>query len=171
MFYDYMKEKEIAEFVKPLYAHKDSMHNFKHILRIKRRVNLYKKDYKKINEQKLKFLIYFHGLKEYVKQHEKEIISMGFPKDWIEALYRHTKNPKTIEEKLVSDANLWEAVGKYGIRKAMQVGKERNQTMKRTLKIMQDNINKVKFYTSKGKEFGNPGIEIIKDFLKSAKSN
>jgi len=166
-----MKEKEIAEFVKPLYAYKDSMHNFKHILRIKKRVNLYKKDHTKINETKLTFLVYFHGLKKYVEEHEQEVIGMGFPEDWINALYRHTKNPKSIEEKLVSDANLWEAVGKYGIRKAMQVGKERNQTMKQTLKIMQDNISKVKFYTKKGKEFGNPGIKIIKEFLKSAKSN
>lgn len=161
-----MEEKEIAELVMPLYAHKDSMHDFKHILRIKKRVNLYKKDYKKINESKLIFLIYFHGLKKYVEEHEKEIISRGFSKNWIQSLYRHTKNSKSIEEKLVSDANLWEAVGKYGIKKALQVGKERNQTMKVTLKIIQENISKVRFYTKKGKELGNPGIIIIKDFLK-----
>ncbi|MBR9704110.1 hypothetical protein GOV12_01755 [Candidatus Pacearchaeota archaeon] len=161
-----MKEKEIAEFVKPLYSNKDSMHNFKHILRIKKRVSLYKNDYNNINEQKLIFLIYFHGLKNYVKEHKNEIIRMGFPNDWITALNRHTKNPISIEEKLVSDANLWEAVGKFGVKKSIQVGKERNRTMKDTLKFMYNNIDSIRFYTKKGKEFGNPGIRYIKNFLR-----
>lgn len=166
-----MKEKEIVEFVKPLYERKDSMHNFEHILRIKKRVGLYKQDYKKVDEQKLKFLIYFHGLGKYVKEHEKEIIKVCFPKQWLISLYRHTKKPQTIEEKLVSDANLWEAVGKYGIKKSLQVGRERNQTMEQTLKIMSDNISKVKFYTKKGKELGEPRIKVVKEFLKYTKNN
>ena len=164
-----MTEKEISEFVKPLYEQKDSKHNFKHILRIKKRVNLYKKDYKKVDEQKLEFLVYFHGLGEYVKGHEEKITNLGIPKQWLTSLYRHTKNPLTIEEKLVSDANLWEAVGVYGIKKSLQVGKEREQTTKQTLKIMRNNISKVKFYTKKGKESGEPGIKVIKEFLKNAK--
>ena len=139
-----MIEKEIVDLVKPLYSEKDSMHNFKHILRIKKRVNLYKKDYKKIDENKLLFLIYFHGLKEYVKKNKNMIIGIGFPKNYLDALYRHTKKPITIEEKLVSDANLWEAVGDFGIKKAFQVGKERNQTVNQTIKIMQNNVKKVK---------------------------
>ncbi len=166
-----MREKEIVEFVKPLYAKKDSMHNFEHVLRIKRKVTELRKDYKRIDEEKLKFLIYFHGLTYYLKEHEKKVIKMGFPKEWIKALYRHTKNPQTIEEKLVSDANFLEAVGRFGIKKALQVGKERNQTMEQTLEIMQQTINKVKFYTKKGKELGNPGIKIVQEFLKSTKSN
>ncbi len=166
MFIIRMKEEKLIEFVKPLYAHKDSMHDFKHIIKIKKRVNLYKKDYKNINEQKLRFLVYFHGLKKYVKENKQKIIDMEFPKDWINALYRHTKNPKTIEEKLVSDANLQEIVGKGGIKRTILVGRERNQTMKQTLKIMKDNINKARFYTKKGKELGEPGIKIVKDFLK-----
>ncbi len=166
-----MQEKEITEFVKPLYEQKDSMHNFKHILRIKKRVNLYKKDYKKIDERKLKFLIYFHGLGKYVRGHEEKIIKRGFPKQWVKSLYRHTKNPQTIEEKLVSDANLCEAVGRYGIKKSLQVGKERNQTLEQTLKIMQNNIGKAKFYTRKGKEFGESGIEVAKEFLKNSNND
>jgi hypothetical protein len=161
-----MEEKEIVRFVKPLYGYKDSMHDFKHILRIKKRVNLYRKDYKKIDEQKLMFLIYFHGLKKFVEEHEVEVIAQGFPKKWILALYRHTKNPKSIEEKLVSDANLWEAVGKFGIKKSLQVGRERGRSREETLAFMKKHISKVKFYTRSGKKFGNSGIKIIKDFLK-----
>ncbi len=162
---------KIEKFVKPLYKNKDSMHNFKHILRIKKRVSFLRKNYKDIDENKLKFLIYFHGQKDWVNKNKKKILSWGYPKKYIISLNRHTKNPKLIEEKLVSDANLLEAIGKFGIKKSLQVGKERERTKEETIDFMGKNIKKVKFYTIKGKKIGNKGIEIIKDFLKLRKKD
>jgi len=165
-----MNETELARFAKPSYSKKDSMHDWSHILRIKRRVELYKSSCKKVNAQKLRFLVYFHGLKEFVKRNEQTVIQMGFPRAYLSALYRHTSTPKSIEEKLVSDANLWEAVGKFGIRKALTVGRERKQTLKETLGIMEKNVSRAKFFTEKGKQFGNPGIPISKEFLRRARN-
>ena len=159
---------EIEEFVKPLYKNKDSMHNFNHILRIQKKIRFLKKRYYKINKNKLKFLIYFHGQKEWANSNRKKLLSKGYPKEYLIALNRHTKKPKTIEEKLVSDANLLEAVGKFGIKKSLQVGKEIGRTRKETIEYMRKNIKKIKFYTKEGKKIGNPRIMTINEFLKKS---
>ena len=161
-----MNQKDLENFVRPLYKKKDSTHDFSHILRIKKSVKLIKKDYKNINEELLNFLVYFHGLKDFVKHNENDIIALGFTKKYITALYRHTKKPISIEEKVVSDANLLESIGKTGIRRGLTVGKERNQTQEQTLKIMKSNIRKVKFYTKLGKKLGNPRKTISIEFLR-----
>jgi len=161
-----MNEKELIKFVKPLYKTKDSMHNFNHILRIKRKVANLQKDYSDINEKRLKMLIYFHGLKKWIKENKKKFLNLGFNKKDILLIHRHTKNPKTIEEKLVNDANLLEAVGRFGIKKALIVGKERGRNRAETIDYIRKNINKVRFYTKRGKKSGYIGVKITKDFLK-----
>lgn len=157
-------KKEIIQFLKPLYAKRDSMHNFAHIIRIKRKVKLFRKPYKKIDENLLDFLSYFHGMTEILSK--KEIIGLGFSEKYYNLLLRHTKNPRKIEEKLVSDANLMEAVGKFGIKKCLQVGKERGSTREEAIRYMQKHLPKTKFYTRFGKIEGKKGIKICKDFLK-----
>ena len=158
-------EDKIIKFVKSLYAGRDSMHNFEHIQRLRKRVDLYKTFCSNIDEDKLIFLVYFHGLIPYVRAHEREILGMGFPADWIEALDRHLINPLSIEEKLVSDANSWEVVGEFGIQKSLQVGKERGQSIDETFSIMKGNVKRVVFHTEIGKKFGEPGIRIIEKSL------
>lgn len=162
-----LNEREIANFVKPLYNSKDSMHNFKHILKIKRKIVFLRRGYKHINKERLLVLVYFHGLKDWINSNNKKFFELGFSKKDILLINRHTKNPKTIEEKLVSDANLLEAVGKFGIKKALIVGKERGRTKEETIDYIAKNINKIKFYTKFGKKLGNKGIKITKDFLRN----
>ncbi|VVB78193.1 Uncharacterised protein [uncultured archaeon] len=165
-----MKERDIANFVMPLYNdNKDSMHNFKHILRIKKKIILLKKPYKKINEEKLRLLIYFHGLKDWVNSNNKIFFKLGFSKNDILLINRHTKNPKTIEEKLIYDANLLENVGKFGIKKALIVGGELGRTKNETINYISTNLKKVKFYTIIGKKLGNEEIKITKEFIKHGK--
>jgi hypothetical protein len=94
------------------------------------------------------------------------ITSKRTNREYLTALYRHTKSPKTIEERLVSDANYLEAVGRFGIKKSLQVGRERHQAMEQTLKVMSRDIRRVRFYTRTGKKLGNPGIVELKNFLK-----
>ena len=48
--------------IKKIYVKKDKMHNFTHILRIKRSVARLRNPNKNINEDFLDFLIAYHGL-------------------------------------------------------------------------------------------------------------
>ena len=152
-----MKIKEI----KQLYSGHDKMHNWSHILRIKRKVKLLRKDYKKIDEGLLKFLILFHGLKDYVRKNQKK-----FDKEYVKSLMRHYKNPKKIEEKLVHDANLLENVGRFGVKKALFVGKSMRENKEKTYSFLRQYIDKAKFYTKKGKEIGNKEVKIMKEIIK-----
>lgn len=146
---------ELSE-IKKLYAKKDKMHNWKHILRLRRNVNLLKRPFKKLDEELLKFLVNFHGLKDYVKNNEDK-----FPKSYIKSLVRHNKKPKLIEEKLVFDANMLDNVGEQGIKKALVYGKLINRNKEDTFKYLKDSINKARFYTKLGKQLGKKQIKII----------
>ncbi len=145
----------LAKFVKPLYKDKDSMHDFRHILRIMKKVNKLKKRYP-INKEKLDFLVYFHGLKNYVRKNEEKIISIGFPKEWIKALYRHTTNPKSIEEKIVCDANNLENIGESGVKKCVEYGKSIGRSKEESIKYFKKKVKEIKFYTKAGKKNEKP---------------
>jgi hypothetical protein len=165
-----MREEEILTFVKPLYADRDSMHDLNHILSLRKRVDLLKTVVGGVNEGKLTFLIYFHGLITYVRAHEQEIVDLGFPADWIAALYKHLVSPQSLEEKLVSDANSLEAVGEFGIQRSLNTGKERGQSFEETVRIMRANLSRVVFHTEIGRELGEQGIRVVEKFLEQYKS-
>ena len=152
-----MKNQEIRR----LYAKKDKMHNWNHILRLRRNVNILKKSYKKLDEELLKFLVNFHGLKDYVKSNNDK-----FPKSYIKSLLRHNKKPKLIEEKLVFDANMLDNVGKQGIKKSLEYGKQIKRNKEDTFRYLRANINKARFYTKLGKQLGNKQIRIMKEIIK-----
>ena len=133
------------------------MHNWKHIKRIRKNAEIIKKFYKKIDENLLKFLISYHGLKDYVQKNKKK-----FDKEYIKSLFRSHKNPKMIEEKIVFDANMLDNVGKQGIKKALYVGKNLGRSKEDTFKFIKNEINKVKFYTKNGKKLGKKNIEYMK---------
>lgn len=162
-----LNEKEIAKFVNPFYANKDPMHNFSHILRIKRKVLILKKQYQSLDRELLIFLIYFHGLKKWTIKNKKKVLEMGFNKKHIESLTRKNDIPKKQEEKIVCDANQLENVGKFGIKKALSLARYFKQTKKETAELQKKFISKYKFYTPLGKELGKDGVRIKKDWLKS----
>lgn len=147
--------------IKSLYLKKDRTHNYNHILRLKRNVNVLKKQYKKLDEDLLNFLVNFHGLGDYIKGNKDK-----FPKNYIESFLRHNKKPKLIEEKLVFDANMLDNVGKQGIKKSLEYGKQINRTKEDTLNYLRANINQVKFYTKIGKQLGDKQIKIMKEIIK-----
>ena len=136
--------------LKQLYAKKDKMHNFTHILRIKRSVARLRNPNKNINEDFLDFLIAYHGLKEYVRKHRNH-----FPKLYVQALLRHTKKPQTLEERLVHDANLLDNLGKQGIQKALYVGRLLGRCREHTFAYLRTCLKKgIRFYTKQGKQLG-----------------
>jgi len=161
-----LTEKEIIKFVKPFYAQKDPMHGFSHILRIKRKVSSLKKQYKKTDKDMLIFLIYFHGIKKWVKENENKLLSLGFKKEQINSLTRVEYTSTTIEEKIVCDANMLENVGKFGIRKSLILARYYKQTKKETLLSQKQFMSKYRFYTPLGKRLGNLGIKIKREWLK-----
>jgi hypothetical protein len=161
-----MKIKEVESFVKPLYSKKDKFHSFSHIKRIKSKSNKLKMHYKEIDKDLLNFLIYFHGLKDYVNKNKSKIINFGFSEKFIESLNRHTKNPKTPEEKIVCDANNLENIGKLGIKKCLGFGKNIGRSKKDSIKFLKDNIPKIKFYTSLGKQESKKKLAYMKSWIK-----
>ena len=146
--------------IKRLYAKKDKMHNWNHVLRLKRNVKILREPYQNINEDLLDFLINFHGLKDYVKKNKK-----NFDKYSVSSLLRHNKSPKTIEEKLVFDANILDNVGKSGLKKALHFGKNIKRKKEDTFRYLRENIKRMKFHTKLGKQLGKKEINIMKEIL------
>jgi hypothetical protein len=56
--------------------------------------------------------------------------------------------------------------GKFGIKKALIVGRERGRSKKETIDYIAENINNIRFYTKVGKKLGNKDIKITKNFIK-----
>ncbi len=153
-------EKSMIQ-IKKLYEKKDRMHNWNHILRIKKKANLIKKNYKKVDEKLLSFIINFHGLKNYVNKNKKK-----FNGDFVKSLIRSHRKPIKVEEKIVFDANMLDNVGEQGIRKALYVGKLKGRNKVKTYEYLKKNSSKIKFYTKKGKEIGKKDIEIMMEKIK-----
>lgn len=153
-------KKETIQKIKELYSKRDNQHNFKHILFIKNKVKILKKEYRNLDNKLLNFLILYHGLKEYVQKN-----SARFKPNYVKSLMRHNIKPKLLEEKLVFDANMLDNVGKRGIRKALSFGKRIRRNKKETYAYLKDNLHKAKFYTKQGKLLGKKEIKIMKETL------
>lgn len=153
-------------FVKPLYSKKDPMHGFSHILRIKRKVSLFKKGYRELDRDLILFLIYFHGIKKWVKDNKKKVIMLGFKEEHIKSLTRADDAPRRNEEKIVCDANAIENVGRFGIHKSNVLAKYYQQTLEETTNLQRGFIGEYKFYTPLGKKLGAKGIAIKGEWLK-----
>jgi len=152
-----MKLKEI----KKLYSKKDDEHGWKHILKVKRNVNVIKKSYVKTNKNLLDFLILFHGLKEYVDKNKNK-----FDKNYIVSLKKSHTKPKKIEEKLVFDANQLINVGDSGVKKAIKVGEKIGRNKEKTFDYIKKKLEKLEFYTPLGKKIGKQEINKMKTNLK-----
>lgn len=162
-----VNEKEVTRFVKPFYAKRDPMHNFSHIIRIKRKIAFLRKQYKNIDDTFLNFLIYFHGSRKWARKNKDYIVNLGYPASWINKINK----PTSVEGKLVWDANMLENVGKFGIKKNLECEKYYQQTRKETLKIVKRYSKDYRFYTPLGKKLGNPGIKIKNEWLKKQLAN
>ncbi|MBS3089219.1 hypothetical protein J4402_05635 [Candidatus Pacearchaeota archaeon] len=147
--------------IKKVYSKKDNEHNFTHILRLKKNVRILKKNIWKINEDLLEFLILYHGLKDYVTKNKKD-----FDDQKVISLLRHNDNPKTIEEKIVFDANMLDNLDRQGIRKSLCIGKKIGRNKEETFNYLKREMKKAKFYTKEGKRLGREQIRRMRRDLR-----
>ena len=147
--------------IKKVYSKKDNEHNFTHILRLKKNVRILKKNIWKINEDLLEFLILYHGLKDYVTKNKKD-----FDNQKVISLLRHNDNPKTIEEKIVFDANMLDNLDRQGIRKSLCIGKKIGRNKEETFNYLKREMKKAKFYTKEGKRLGREQIRRMRRDLR-----
>jgi uncharacterized protein len=96
--------------------------------------------------------------------------SFGFKDSHIEKIMQTVRNssekPQTIEEKVLHDANILDALGATGIARAfMKAGYER-QTLRQTMDIMKKNMER-QLYTPKAREMSEQRKRLMKIFLKT----
>ena len=153
----------LREKVKPLYEHKDPAHRFDHIQRIMR---FCEETGSEVGAD-IPYLLssaLFHGLKSYAYDEVLcEKLKGGYE------LYRETakkasRNPETIEEKLIHDANLFDALGILGIARSFTKGGFENQTIDITVKKLKENMKRP-LLTEIAREKARPRIRIMEEFL------
>jgi uncharacterized protein len=167
------------DFVRPYYTGRDAAHNFRHIERILGRLSVLSEGLEPSpSPERLYFLACFHGLGKRLKADApfcEQTRAFLRNQDWSEAaidgilqsLKRHLKNPQTVEEKIVHDANYLELLGAFGIAKAFTTGGARGQLIEESADIFEHQyLDKVEFQTPTGKRLAQEGRGYAKEFLK-----
>lgn len=166
------------DFVKPYYEEKDPAHDFRHIEKIINRLTMLSEGIsQEIHPEKLYFLACFHGLgkqlssnKDFNDRVQTFLESLGWTIENIEeafqSLYCHLTNPRSVEEKIVHDANYIEILGAFGIAKAFITGGAKGQTIEETAHTFEyQYLDKVIFQTPVGKRLADERKEYTKEFL------
>lgn len=171
------------EFVRPHYADKDPAHDFQHIVRIIKRLDILSEGFDPPPmPHLLYFLACFHGMRNKVRfdnQFRDEMNEFLKSLDWssdeidnaVTSLFRHTSNPQTTEEKIVCDANMMGRLGAFGIAKAFTTGGARGQSLRESTDIFEyNNLDTTVFYTPAGQRMAEEGISYGKAFLTRLRS-
>lgn len=162
----------IEEFSKKLHDEKDPAHDLTHsqrMISLCRLIAPAKADLNLILEA-----AYFHGLIYAESKIREFLTSIGFDKPHIETIIKTVSNasskatPQTLEEQVLHDANILDALGAIGIARAFTKGGYEYQTLKETLEIMKRNMNRI-LYTPKAKKIGIKRKRFMKQFLKHLK--
>ena len=164
------------DFVRPYYDSKDQAHDYQHILRIVRRLDHLSEGMTITRPEMLCFLATFHGLWPLWRGDDgfrnaalSFLTGIGWSEGELEEaalkLHRHGKDPQTVEEKFVHDANYIELVGAFGVAKAFTVGGARGQTLEETADIFEHNLGRVEFRTPVGRRLAEEGRVYANQFL------
>ena len=174
--------KPYADFARLNYDARDRAHDFGHIERMMGRLSMLSEGLEGVRPYMLHFLTAFHGLWPFWHDDPKfpaKAISFLQELGWRESeieeaatcLQRHLKDPQTVEEKVVHDANYMELLGAFGIAKAFTVGGSLGQTYEETAEIFENRyLNVVKFCTPVGKRMAGEGMAYAKAFLTRLKN-
>jgi hypothetical protein len=171
--------KKIAvylDFVQPFYMERDPGHDFAHICRIVDRLEYLAQGLPQPNLPWLHFLACFHGLNRLLQESGdlyKRTVEFLKAQGWGEpsveeaflALQRHLRDPRTVEEMIVHDANFMELLGAFGIAKAFTTGGARGQKYEETMKIFMEYIENVSFRTPMGRRFAAENTDYTLTFI------
>ncbi len=159
------------------------MHNFQHITRINNRLTPLSDGIPEpIRHDKLFFLVCFHGLGKILARNadfdftaRDFLKSLGWTKENIEkafqSLCQHLSNPRSIEEKVVQDANYVKTLGVFWIAKAFTTGGAKGQSLEETINFFENQFHdKVVFQTPAGKLWKRKKKTYTKEFLKRLKA-
>ena len=106
----------------------------------------------------------FHGLKS--PKHDDIIHNLlGSDFDEYRSLARKaSRNPETLEEKLIHDANLLDALGIVGLVRAFVKGGYEKQSIEETMTIIEENMRRP-MLTEIARELSEPKIKYMDEFL------
>ena len=171
------------EFARSYYLDRDTAHDFQHIQRIISRLELLSQEMSPSPDKKLLcFLACFHGLGANLRNDESfrdRVKQFLLDLEWSEteieeafiSLPRHSKDPQTIEEAIVHDANYIELLGAFGIAKAFTTGGARGQTYEETSDIFEYRyLDKISFVTPVGKRIAKEKRAYTKEFMRQLRS-
>lgn len=171
------------EFVRDKYDHKDPAHGFHHITWIVRQVAVIAADASPAPRWgRLHFLACFHGLHSrwcedttFQQSARSFLLSLGWHEDelgdLLASLARHLRNPETVEEKIVHDANYLGLLGAFGVAKAFTTGGAHGQTYEETVEIFESRwLDRVEFLTPVGQRLAVEGRAYVKAFLRRLRS-
>jgi uncharacterized protein len=160
---------EIETFSKKMHAEKDPAHDYSHIKRI---ITLCKKI--ATPETDLGLVIqaaYFHGLLDEEQNIRRFLKSLRLKDSHIERIISTVKNasspkPQTLEEKVLHDANILDALGAVGIARGFMKGGYDRQTISETLRIGREKAIERKVFTPTAKKIAEQRKRFMKKFLK-----
>lgn len=171
------------DFVRDKYGHKDAAHDFHQIEWIAARLPLIASEIEPPPRwDRVYFLACFHGL--YQRWREDEpfreqardfLLSLGWREIQLEELLvslgRHLRDPQTVEENIVHDANYLGLLGAFGIAKAFTTGGAQGQTYQETVEIFETRwLDRVEFLTPVGQRLAVEGRAYAKAFLQRLRS-
>jgi len=170
------------EFVRPYYADRDPAHDFRHVERIISRLESLSQGLPNTPcHARLYFLACFHELTSRLRREEmfREqtrifLQNLGWTDAEIEELFRslerHIKSPKTVEEKIIHDANFVEVLGAFGVAKAFTTGGVKGQSFETTAKFLEQYLDTIVFQTPVGKQLAEKRRTYVKEFLKQLRN-
>lgn len=102
-----------------------------------------------------------HGVKE--DERRREVLRECY-EEVINLARNASSNPQTLEEQILHDANLYDALGAIGIARAFTKGGYEGQTIEETVRIMKENMERP-LLTQEGRRMAEERLEFMRRFL------
>lgn len=170
------------QFARPHYLHKKPPHNFAHIERILAQMEFLTQGLPEPRCHRLYFLACFHGLDGRLQadgRFREAIRAFLLWLEWDEeeieeifvCLQRHLKNPQSVEEKLVHDADSLERLGAWAIAESFTAGGTREQSVEETIQnLMRSQQTEIDFHTPAGRHLAAKRQRFMRTFLEELRA-
>ena len=152
----------LKEALKPFYEGKDPAHRFDHIERMLNFCNEVG-EYLGADMELLRMATLLHGLKKGNEDKLRKILGDKF-EEALKLARNASRAPTTLEEKILWDANVFDALGAIGLVRAFTKGGYEGQTIKETVRILRENMERP-LLTPVGRTKAEPRLEYMRAFL------